>query len=85
MMISKLWWHNYDKPYLYSFEGEGKEHRGGRKEKIEKKRGRGRNKKISPATDFPHPLPVILSPGCIDNKVVSKGVLPHLSKAPSFT
>jgi len=47
-MINKLVWHGYDKPCFYSFKGEGKQHRGDGKEKIERKKGKGRSKKISP-------------------------------------
>jgi len=47
-MIDKLLWYDYDKPCFIVSEEKEKNIRGNRKAKLERKRGRRRNKKVSP-------------------------------------
>jgi len=53
-MIDKLLWYDYDKPCLYSFKGEGKEHKGGQKRKVreEKKRKKKQKDITSPGSSI---------------------------------
>jgi len=81
-MIMARRWHNYGKPRYYSSKGKGKEHRGDRKKKIEWKRGRGRNKKISPVLGPALIQSALIQPALIQFR--SWGAPPDQVGGPSF-